>query len=93
MSLEKFFDSFEPSIEPIGSAGFNWSQKGCGFGQFYFYKKDGKTYISNEIMSRGFIKEQLCRLVDEAILDCPGRFDGDGTPEQNGIGRCNSEEG
>ena len=43
-----------------------------GFGQFDFYietNNNNKLIISNEHMSKEFIKEVLCKLVDVAILD------------------------
>lgn len=82
MSLENFFNSFTDSCEPNGHAEFNWSAKGRGFGSMYFYMdKDGYVHCENEIMSREFIKEMLCKMVDNCVLDCPGQHDGDGLPE------------
>ena len=86
MSLQKFFDNFDDSCEPAGFVNFGWSQKGRGCGDISFYMKDGKVYCGNEIMGREFIKRQLCEMVDKAIMDCPHRYDGDGAPEQAGIG-------
>jgi len=71
MSLQDFFDSCETYCEPDGHGGYNWSKEGCGFGQFYFYTKDNKLMCSNELMSKEFIKEMLCLMVDECELDCP----------------------
>ena len=81
MSLTDFFEKFEDSCEPNETATFSWSAKGHGFGQVYFYvdKKDGYVHCNNEIMSREFIKEMLCIMVDNCVLDCPGRVD-----EENG---------
>lgn len=47
-----------------------WSSVGVGFGSFYFRHVDGKTIIHNECMSKDFIKQVLCALVDSAELDC-----------------------
>jgi len=79
MSLKEFFNQFGDSCEPDGHGGYNWSAKGRGFGNFYFYKndKDGYVWCGNEIMSREFIKDMLCKMVDNCVLDCPGYGDGD----------------
>lgn len=86
MSLQNYFNSFDNSCEPQDCVTFRWSQKGRGCGDISFYMKDGKVYCGNEIMNREFIKQQLCDMVDIAVMDCPNRYDGDGTPEQAGIG-------
>lgn len=71
MSLQDFFDSCGDYCKPDGNGGYNWSVKGLGFGQFYFYIKDDKIMCSNELMGKEFIKKMLCQLVDECVLDCP----------------------
>lgn len=48
-----------------------WSAKGVGFGSFTFRKSDGTLVIANELMTKGFIKEVLCRMVDGAVLEDP----------------------
>lgn len=40
-----------------------------GFGHLSFKNKDGKIHCSSEGMSREFVKEVLCKLVDEAIFE------------------------
>jgi hypothetical protein len=77
MSLKEFFDSFEDSCEPGGTAHFRWSAKGCGFGEMYFYldKSDGYVHCDNELMGREFLKEMLCKMVDNCVLNLPGSFD------------------
>ena len=75
MSLQDLFDSCETYCEPDGAGGYSWSKEGVGFGQFYFYKKDGKLMCSNELMSKEFIKEMLCHMVDSCELDCPRSTD------------------
>lgn len=82
MSLDNFFNSLEDRCEPAGFADYKWSAKGRGFGGFYFYvdKKDGYVHCDNEIMSREFLKDMLCKMVDNCVLDCPGSNDGDGLP-------------
>ena len=46
----------------------DWSVNGVGFGEFYFYMKDGKIYCDNETMDKDFIKQMLCQMVDDSIL-------------------------
>jgi len=65
---QKMFDSMEDSCEMLGSVSMNWSAKGAGFGQFYFYNKDGKMHCDNEMMGREFIKKMLCQMVDDCVL-------------------------
>jgi len=73
MSLREFLDNFEENCEPIKGAAFQWSAKGVGFGQMYFYlsEDDGYVHCGNEIMSRAFLKEMLCKMVDNCVLDEP----------------------
>ena len=49
----------------------NWAVNKIGFGEFYFYldDEDNKIRCSNELMSKEFIKEILCKMVDNCILD------------------------
>jgi hypothetical protein len=47
---------------------FQWAKPGTGFGGFIFYYKDGKLYCDNECMSKEFLKERLCKMVDDAEL-------------------------
>jgi hypothetical protein len=77
MSLQTFFDSFGNECTPVGTADFQWSATGVGFGGMYFYfdEKDGYVHCSNEIMGREFIKKMLCQMVDNCVLDCPGQWD------------------
>ena len=75
MSLQNFFDSCDTYCVPDGHGGYHWSKKGLGFGQFYFYKKDDKLMCSNELMSKEFIKEMLCNMVDACELDCLSETD------------------
>jgi hypothetical protein len=49
-----------------------WGTKTAGWGEFVFYPgKDGKPRCDNEIMSRAFLKEVLCKLADEIPFDDP----------------------
>ncbi len=71
MSIQEFFDSMEDSCYPDHKACyFKWTAKGTGFGEFGFYEgDDGKLHCSNEMMSKKFIKEMLCKMVDDCVLD------------------------
>jgi len=70
MRVKKILGSCENSCEVAGTALFNWSLKGFGFGQIYFYTStDGKTHCDNEYMSNEKIKEILNTLVDTCIMD------------------------
>ncbi len=44
---------------------FSWGKPGTGFGQLLFYIKDGELLCDNECMSKEFIKERLCKMVDD----------------------------
>lgn len=46
-----------------------WGVHRLGFGHISFNNKDGKIYCSSEGMSREFVKEVLCKLVDVAIFE------------------------
>jgi hypothetical protein len=50
-----------------------WEISNFGFGMFYFYVKDGKVHCDNETMSKDTIKEVLCKMVDDCVLDDPPR--------------------
>jgi len=69
----------EDDCAPSGHTYFNWSAKGCGFGQLGFYTKedDDKVYCMNEMMSKEFVKKMLCHMVDNAIMDDPNPKDKD----------------
>lgn len=59
-------------VELNKSIYLNWSHSDYGFGQFYFYTdSDEKIHCSNELMSKDFIKQVLCQMVDDCILDEP----------------------
>lgn len=83
MSLKAFFDSFDDSCEPHRNASFSWSAKGCGFGQMTFYidEADGYVHCANEIMSRAFLKDMLCKMVDNCVLDDPNERHPDTGPD------------
>lgn len=71
MSIKELLDNCEDYCEPALKTVFNWSKKGKGFGQIYFYIKDNEVRCENECESKEFIKEMLCKMVDECILDDP----------------------
>ncbi len=47
---------------------FSWGKPGTGFGQVLFYTKDGTLHCDNECMSKEFIKERLCKMVDDCKI-------------------------
>lgn len=68
MSLRDTFDKFEDGADLSNPFTVNWTLKGIGFGQFYFYEKDGVLYCDNEMMSKESIKRVLCTMVDQCKL-------------------------
>jgi len=82
MSLTDFFNKFDNGCTPVGHAEFEWTAKGVGFGGMYFYlnKEDGYVHCENEAMSREFLKEMLCQMVDNCVLDC-ARHEADKYPK------------
>jgi hypothetical protein len=46
-----------------------WAKPGVGFGNLVFYFKDGVLRCDNECMSKEFIKDRLCKMVDNCVLD------------------------
>lgn len=69
MGLQKYFDQFEDGVALHDRFGLDWSLKGCGFGQLYFYEKDGKIYCQNECMSREAVRHIMNTLVDQCVLE------------------------
>lgn len=55
------------TVELLGPIYMNWGNS-RGFGQLYFYEKDGKIYCDNELLSKDTIKKILCDLVDQSTL-------------------------
>ena len=53
-------------LEPGEKLSVRWSRPGVGFGGFYIFEEDGKVMIESESMSKKFIKEVLCSMVDKA---------------------------
>ena len=68
-NLRKAFEKIEDSCDMIGGCQMDWTAKGCGFGQFYFYHDDdGQLCCSSETMGKEFIKLMLCQMVDDCKL-------------------------
>lgn len=72
--IQRFLDSCSDHCVPSEGVTFEWSKPGVGFGlaDFYFsaHEEGGeiKLYCDNETMSKEFIKERLCKMVDDAIF-------------------------
>ena len=62
--------SFEGVFCNSNNFGFRieW-EASLGFGQFDFYYEGDKLIISNELMSKDFIKAVMNKLIDKAILE------------------------
>ena len=76
MSLLNWFDSMPNTCVPTeGYTSLDWSVKGRGFGQLYFFVEDGKLYCNNECLSKERVKEILCMMVDNSIFDEDIPFD------------------
>lgn len=68
-NLREMFEKIEDSCHPTGGFQVDWTAKGCGFGQFYFYyDEDGQLCCSSETMGKDFIKRMLCQMVDDCKL-------------------------
>lgn len=93
MAMRDFFDAMSDSAVP-GRNGLEdkiqirWEKKGKGFGEFwFFFEKDenGNDVLKcdNECETRTFVKEMLCKMVDDAeLVDEPWRNE-DGTLKSN----------
>lgn len=67
--IQKFFDSCPDNISPNQEVvGFSWTKEGIGFGEFVFITDPdtGVIKCNCEAMSKEFVKEMLCKLVDES---------------------------
>lgn len=67
--LVEIFEQLDDKVDLHNSFTIDWTLKGIGFGQYRFYKKDGKIYCSNECMNKESIKRVLNTLVDECELE------------------------
>lgn len=63
------FENFENSVSVLNDFTLAWTAKNKGFGQLFFYEKDGKIYCANEGVSKDFIKKIMTDLVDECMLE------------------------
>lgn len=74
-SFHQMFDKC-PDLEYAVEISVNWVRKGRGFGSFEIYEgEDGKFYCYNEIVSKEFIKQVLCDIVDKCVLLEPAGVD------------------
>jgi hypothetical protein len=69
MSIQAMFDSLNNGVSLHARVGLDWSMTGFGFGQLYFYEKDGKIFCSNENMGKETIKKILNIMVDQCELE------------------------
>jgi hypothetical protein len=70
MSIQDFLDQCDDGVDIGQTFHILWSKQGIGWGQFQFYMGDDeKIHIDNECMDKRFIKEILCQMVDNAVLD------------------------
>jgi hypothetical protein len=56
---------FGCNYEDQPTVGISWSIKGRGFGEYVFYKENGKLKCKSEMDSREEVKRVLCTLVDQ----------------------------
>jgi len=72
MPLKEMLNKVPDFCEPAARATIAWGVAGIGWGEFTFYiGEDKKVHCLNEIMSKDFLKKQLCKMVDNCILDEP----------------------
>ncbi len=48
---------------------FKWAAPKTGFGEFYIYMKPDGMHCESEMMSKEFIKDRLCKMIDDCIWD------------------------
>lgn len=54
---------------PLEPVTFQWGARGVGWGQVVFFHADGnRVHCHNEMMSKEFLKQILCRMIDECTL-------------------------
>lgn len=69
-NIQKMLDMCYDDVELHHSFALNWSLKGKGFGQLYFYVDNNKNLrCSNEMLSKDSIKRILNLMVDQCILE------------------------
>jgi hypothetical protein len=71
MSIQSFLNDCPSavSIYDHETVVIQWSTPGIGFGEYTFHYIDGLLHLDSERMSKNAVKEVLCRMVDEAIID------------------------
>ena len=69
MKTDNIFSRVEDVCNVSGNATFLWSKKGTGFGELYFYEKDGVTHCHNEFMNKKTVKDILNIMVDQCEFD------------------------
>jgi len=64
--LEKILNNFEDHAEFTCTFGVKWSEKGRGFGEYFFYwdKENKKMMCNNECDSKETVKKVLSMMVD-----------------------------
>ena len=69
--LPKVEDIEFSTLELRGSFDLVWSAMDVGYGGTFIYvdEDDGKIHISNECMSKKFLKHLFCKMIDQAVLD------------------------
>jgi len=67
--VPNFLDKCPDYCLPQNRASFQWSKSGVGFGEVHFYIQDGVLCCDNEAMSKTFLKEMFCQMIDECKLD------------------------
>ena len=68
--VQAFLDKCPDYCMPIETVGFKWSKPGIGFGEvhFYFDNETGQLTCDSECISREFIKQMLCKMVDDSYF-------------------------
>lgn len=65
----EMFENLEDFCAPVDLVTFEWTAKGCGFGQLYFYRNEaGDLHCDSETMGKEFVKRMLCQMVDDCKL-------------------------
>jgi hypothetical protein len=68
MTVKDLLQQTPDSVDLSNEFTIEWAAKNVGFGQFKFYTKDDVVYCDNECMSKEFIKQVLCDMVDNCVL-------------------------
>lgn len=73
-AIQRILDGTPLYCRPDSEVVFHWGKPGIGFGTATFYYSDHefgemKLYCDNETMSKAFIKEMLCQMVDDSVFE------------------------